>query len=279
MREQLKLTNAPIFSIVKASNIAVMRQAEQPVSANSPTINETQPLLTTVVSVLPWSVGLPDSHHQLRLALSSWFVLRSDQPPALLVPAGQLGGSQAGLRIVAPLKPLSPNEDVALSAKVTSAINPVRESEFVLGIGVRHRGLISGEVNLEQRFKLTRGGRNALSLTANVGGSDIPVSKKISVSGYAQGGVVGIKSKDLFADLAVSVDRDLAKVGASRIAGGLGIWAAAQPGVARLDIGPRLTAKIPLGGGGLRLSADYRFRIGGNARPQSGPSISISHFF
>jgi hypothetical protein len=75
------------------------------------------------------------------------------------------------------------------------------------------------------------------------------------------------------------VEHGLTKIRGNHVSGGFGVWAAAQPGVRRLDIGPRLSAKIPLNNGGMRVSADYRFRIGGNANPQSGPSISLSHFF
>lgn len=53
------------------------------------------------------------------------------------------------------------------------------------------------------------------------------------------------------------------------------IASSAQPGVERLDIGPEIRLRLPVGQGGLRLSAEWRARIAGNARPASGPAITL----
>jgi hypothetical protein len=59
---------------------------------------------------------------------------------------------------------------------------------------------------------------------------------------------------------------------------GGGAWGAVQPGVSRIDIGPRASLRLP-GLQGARLVADWRFRIHGNAAPASGPSLTLAADF
>jgi hypothetical protein len=49
----------------------------------------------------------------------------------------------------------------------------------------------------------------------------------------------------------------------------------AQPGATRLDLGPGLRLRLPAGHGALRLSAEWRTRISGDARPARGPAITL----
>ncbi|WP_265569659.1 hypothetical protein [Sphingomicrobium nitratireducens] len=58
--------------------------------------------------------------------------------------------------------------------------------------------------------------------------------------------------------------------------GGFGVWGSAQPGLSRLDAGPRLS--MPLGKR-MRVHADYRFTLAGNARPGSGPAVTVAGDF
>ena len=60
---------------------------------------------------------------------------------------------------------------------------------------------------------------------------------------------------------------------------GIGAWGAAQRGAARLDIGPSAAITLPLGTRALRVSFDWRQRIAGDARPVSGPALSIGPDF
>jgi hypothetical protein len=62
---------------------------------------------------------------------------------------------------------------------------------------------------------------------------------------------------------------------AGRLRVGAGAWAGAQPGVSRLDAGPHLEVRL----GPAALSADWRFRVGGHARPGSGPTLTVSTGF
>ena len=60
---------------------------------------------------------------------------------------------------------------------------------------------------------------------------------------------------------------------------GAGVWGAAQPGAARLDVGPHIALRIPAAGTSIAIAADWRFRIAGDARPGSGPTLTIASDF
>ena len=54
---------------------------------------------------------------------------------------------------------------------------------------------------------------------------------------------------------------------------------AAQPGAARVDVGPRLTLRLPQVGEGSRIALDWRQRIAGDARPASGLALTLASDF
>jgi hypothetical protein len=57
---------------------------------------------------------------------------------------------------------------------------------------------------------------------------------------------------------------------------GFGMWGGAQPGLARLDVGPRLSWNL---GRRMRIHADYRQRVLGQAAPGSGPVLTLAGNF
>jgi len=99
-----------------------------------------------------------------------------------------------------------------------------------------------------------------------------PVFGLATLDLYAQGGVVGLKSRDLFFDGGATFTRPLWK----NWSAGLGVWGGVQPGLYRVDAGPRLTMDV---GRGIRLHADYRQRLAGEASPSSGPALTIAGDF
>ena len=54
---------------------------------------------------------------------------------------------------------------------------------------------------------------------------------------------------------------------------------AVQPGAARVDVGPRLTLRLPQVGEGGRIALDWRQRIAGDARPESGLALTLAADF
>ena len=57
---------------------------------------------------------------------------------------------------------------------------------------------------------------------------------------------------------------------------GLGVWGGAQPGLSRLDAGPRVTMQMRKN---VKVHADWRQKLAGNARPGSGPALTLSGDF
>ncbi len=189
--------------------------------------------------------------------------LRPGGGPRGLAGVGQLGGSQAAARIArrltAPAAPLP----IAAAARLTRAIGaPGREVapgiELIARPGLR--------LTVERRIGLDGAGRDAWAAFA-AGGLYRERGRWVA-DGYAQAGVVGARRQDAFADGAIRLGR---RAGAFTL--GAGLWGAAQPGVARIDAGPRIALR--LAGTGIAIAIEQRIRLAGDARPGSGPAATI----
>ncbi len=127
---------------------------------------------------------------------------------------------------------------------------------------------------LERRQALGRtgGGRNAFALFAEGGVYSRPMPWQFSLDAYLQGGVVGFQSRDLFIDGGAAVSRPIYR----QFSGGFGVWGGAQPGVYRVDAGPRVSMQLRRN---MRVHLDWRQRLAGNAQPGSGPAITLAGDF
>jgi hypothetical protein len=208
-----------------------------------------------------------------RLELSSWAMMRGKPgdilgPNSLAATGATLGGSQAGARITSWATP-----HLAASLRMSSPIGGARGGEA--GLGVRFRPWLSVPfaITAERRQRFGRaGGRNDFALFAEGGLWDRPMPMGFRLDAYAQAGVVGIRSHDLFGDGAFTLTCPLWR----NISAGFGVWGGAQPHLYRLDAGPRLTIAMKHG---IRVHADYRQRLRGTAFPSSGPSVTIAGDF
>ena len=70
--------------------------------------------------------------------------------------------------------------------------------------------------------------------------------------------------------------RRVALSGAGTISAGLGMWGGVQPGLYRVDAGPRLSMKVR---NNMRVHLDWRQRLAGNAEPGSGPAVTLAADF
>jgi hypothetical protein len=95
---------------------------------------------------------------------------------------------------------------------------------------------------------------------------------RFSLDAYLQGGVVGLRDRDMFVDGAFTFTRPIFR----QFAGGFGVWGGAQPGVYRIDAGPRVTMKVR---NNLKVHFDWRQRLAGNADPGSGPAVTLAGDF
>lgn len=126
----------------------------------------------------------------------------------------------------------------------------------------------------ERRQALGGEGRSAFAVTAYGGVGDAPLGP-FRVDAYAQAGLVGARSLDPFGDGSVRLSLPLGE----RARLGAGAWAAAQPGLSRLDLGPQASLSLPVAGRAVTVAADWRMRVAGNAHPGSGPTVTLGTDF
>lgn len=248
----------PLYYDPRDPNPAPMTALASPVPTAS---RPAPPTATTPASVLK-------ANRFDRLELAAWALLRGSAGPGNLATGGTLGGSQAGAR-------LTYNFSRSLSATLrsSSSIGGVRYAEVAGGVRWKPLPTIPVAVTFERRQALNRwGGRSAFALFAEGGLYRKPVFGLANLDAYVQGGVVGARSRDLFVDGGATFTRPVWK----NFSAGLGVWGGAQPGLYRIDAGPRISMDVRRG---IKLHADYRQRIAGNATPDSGPALTIAGDF
>lgn len=111
-------------------------------------------------------------------------------------------------------------------------------------------------------------GRSAFALFAEDGVYDRPIAARFTLDAYLQAGVVGVRDRALFVDGLATLTRAIWR----QLSAGVGAWGGAQPGLARFDVGPRLSWRL---GTSMRVHADYRQRLLGQAAPGSGPVLTL----
>jgi hypothetical protein len=191
-----------------------------------------------------------------------------------LASAPLLGGSQAGVRIDYRLVGGAVGQ-ISAYGRLSRAFVGASSEEAALGLAWRP-GRLPVSLLAERRQRLGPGGRNGFAFIAAGGFGPREVARRVEAEGYAQAGLVGLPGADGFADGKASLGYRLTQRGGpAGVTLGASLSGSAQPGAERLDIGPEVRFRLPLGGLGLRLSAEWRMRIAGDARPGSGPAITL----
>jgi hypothetical protein len=202
-----------------------------------------------------------------RLSVSSWATLREQPGPDSLSNRGMLGGSEAGARLMWRADPR-----FAATLRTSAPVNSQRGMEAALGLRYQPSAAWPVAFTLERRHGFKDYGRNAFSLFAEGGVYGRPLPWQLALDGYFQAGVVDFNNPDWFADMQLAVSRPVW----GNLSAGLGAWAGAQPGLKRLDAGPRLSIKV---GRGMRAHLDYRLNVAGNAQPGSGAAVTLAGDF
>jgi hypothetical protein len=203
-----------------------------------------------------------------RLQLSSWALLRGAPAPGALATGGTLGGSQAGARLTYAFNPV-----VAASLRTTSPIGGSRGAEIAGGVRVTPFRSIPVAFTAERRQSISRdGGRSAFALFAEGGLYKQPMPMDFSLDAYVQAGVVGFSRRDLFVDGAFAFTRPVW----GRVSAGFGMWGGAQPGLYRVDVGPRVSVRVR---DNVYAHVDWRQRVAGAAAPASGPALTLAADF
>lgn len=194
------------------------------------------------------------------------------------------GASQAGGVIRFALAPASPHAPQAY-LRLSRAIGGFDESEVAAGLSARPFANVPLRLLGEARVQRGSGGtrvRPAASLVSELPPVRLPL--RIVGEVYAQVGYAGapLGSKHgatPFFDVQAVADRKLASAGLVELRLGAGAWSGGQKGAARLDLGPRASLRLDTTPARSRLALDWRFRVVGDARPGSGPTLTFSAGF
>ena len=249
------------FPTDRADDWQISRLAASGIPAQS---RVTEPMQSTAPSVI--------AHRLDRIQLATWAMLRRPQDAIgsanSLASGGTLGGSQAGARLFYNFTP-----SIAAVFRSSSDVGR-RGGELALGVRVHPLRSIPVWVTAERRQRLGKfgGGRNDFALFAETGVYNQPMPWGFTLDGYGQAGVVGISSRDLFADGALAFTRPVYR----QFSAGFGVWGGVQPGLYRVDAGPRVTMQVRRN---VRVHLDWRQRLAGTAQPGSGPVVTLAGDF
>ena len=204
-----------------------------------------------------------------RWQMSSWALLRGTPAPGALATGGTLGGSQAGARVTYAF-----NRSLAASLRLTSPVGGSRGAEVAGGMRWIPLRSIPVAITAERRQAISPhgGGRSGFALFAEGGLYRRPMPWGFNLDVYAQAGVVGLGARDFFADGALAFTRPVY----GRFSAGFGMWGGYQPGLYRLDAGPRVSMRVRPN---ISAHLDWRQRLVGDAQPTSGPALTLAADF
>ncbi len=208
------------------------------------------------------------------------YTLFRESGPAGPAATPVLGGGQSGGTLAWTYDPLA-RRPLALVARYNAAslggrIDPATGQA---AFGVRWQPVTGVSISAERLVSAGVFARDDWAL--RVAGGAEGKRGRILWSGYGETGVLG--AGDVFAGAQVRAAVPLLRIGKLSAIAGPGGWASVQHGSGftsgRVDLGPSLVMRAPIGKASFELSADWRFQVAGNALPGSGPALTLSTGF
>jgi hypothetical protein len=209
-------------------------------------------------------------------------LLRDPGTPGAVGPAASpvLGGGQSGASLAYAFDPLA-RRPIAISARINSATgggNGADPASTQAAVGVRWQALPALSLYAERLIAIGADARNDWQLRVAGGGAG--KRGRLRWNGYGEAGV--ITGGDVFAGAQGFGGLPVIRIKGQDVLAGGGAWGSYQtgsPDASRIDLGPSVATQLPLGRWSLDMSADYRFRVAGNAAPGSGPALTIATRF
>lgn len=192
--------------------------------------------------------------------------------------SAQYGASQAG-GILSYRMSGDRQRHISTFFRISSALSSSDQEELAIGIKAKPSGKFPVSFFTEQRFDAKNGHNRGTALYIAGGTGPDLVLPEISLETYGQAGFLFASNDSYFFDASGTLQRQVAADGGSRMTAGAGVWASGQEGATRLDIGPRMKVHVPIGQSEFQVAIDWRERIGGNAHPGSGASVTLSTAF
>ena len=226
-----------------------------------------------------WPSSLPPaSRSQSPLNVYAYSFVRSGGQNSGLG-GGQYGGSQSGViatYTVASFNDAGGQSRLALLVRGAIAHDDPAERELAAGLRWQPARKTPLSLTAERRFRNARPDAFAVYLA---GGKSAKLPLKFRLDSFAQAGVVSGKDGGPFFDVSARAERKLSITGKTPVTFGAGIWGGGQTDVIRVDVGPSIGTEARLGNTRVRINADWRFRIAGDAQPASGPALTLSTSF
>lgn len=275
----------PIAPTVRHPKPSLMKQPDSRVSTRLPLSPSRRQMQSRVEQPLGQSSPTPTlskarSRSNPFAEIYAYSYWRWDANGSGLAAAGQYGGSQSGLIVTVPLRGLGlfrNGENLAVLFR--AVVTPDSRADREVAAGLRWRPLRAVPVTVSAERRFRRVGPDRVAIYIAGGFDEIELPAKFNLDSYAQGGFVSGHGAGRFFDASARVYRPFFTERALSLKAGGGAWAGGQTGTSRLDIGPSVSAAVPLGSTRLRIDADWRFRIAGNAHPGNGPALTLSTSF
>jgi hypothetical protein len=214
-----------------------------------------------------------------KLSIYAYSFWRSGQNDSKSSFGGQYGASQTALIATYPLS--GRLQGVSILGRLTLVPSTTSQSELALGARWQPSRSIPITLSAERRTQTDGQGRFSLYLTGSKDNVALPAG--FNLTGYGQLGLVSRRldsgSRDVFYDAQVKLKRPFVSGPGLKTTIGVGAWAGGQHDVSRFDIGPTVHAVLRLNKGQLHIDAEWRFRVKGSARPDSGPALTLSTSF
>jgi hypothetical protein len=211
-----------------------------------------------------------------RLDVYAYSFFRQGSGGSGLAGTGQYGGSQSGFVATYALDANAP-ATWSILARGAIAHDRLAERELAAGLRWQPSRRLPLTLTAERRFRHARSDAFAVYLAG--GKSQVVLPQKFRLDAFAQAGLVSGKDGGPFFDISTRAERKLASIGNAPVTMGGGLWGGGQEGIFRIDAGPTIGTEIPVGTTRLRVNADWRFRIAGDAAPASGPALTLSTSF
>ena len=208
------------------------------------------------------------------------YTLLRDPGPAGPAASPVLGGSQSGGTLSWTPAPLA-RRPLAIVARYNAASlgGSVDPATGQAAFGVRWRPVAG--VNISAERLVATGALARDDWTLRIAGGAEGKKGSVQWSGYGEAGALG--AGDVFAGVQLRAGVPVVQLGKFAFVAGPGSWASLQHGngftSGRIDVGPTLLLRAPMGKLSVDIMADWRFRVAGNALPGSGPALTLSTGF
>ena len=255
---------------------AILPEPGRPLSAAVRLDRDEQPQKLAQPFLIPTTTK---AHKASPLTVYAYSFIRARTSGPAPLGSSQYGGSQSGIIATYALAPFGDKDHARLAVLLRGAIAHDNAAERELAAGLRWHPVRNVPLNLtaERRFRHARSDAFAAYAAGGVSEAKLPLDFRLDA--YAQAGFVTRKNGGAFFDASARAERSVADVGAIPVRAGVGIWAGGQEDIFRIDAGPTISGDVLVANTRLRISADWRFRIAGNAQPAAGPALTLSTAF